>query len=481
MVKGQSMLKDQTTQTDTYLHGLTAEEEAALKHQIRTDQEKITQEYEDNIRISEEKSARFEALYNSSARELSQITKEHDRLKEERASIDATILEKDELIRSETTQKIELQKKIKQLQSSMLLQGSGESQEDLLNKIDRLQKQIEEVKQINRDITISLSKDIQDLSLHLRQNTEAYQQLEQTNLRLRQQLDDLRDQQLKDESPTPSTPGVHASLATELSSAGILGQLRGPLQEIVLEDNPVLINELFIERQKYKLMALALAVHSSHREYRLKGGWVNQDNRNRLIVLLDHLKWCKDDLQGMAVASFMKVIHDVEATIQYAHVHQQAYASSAFHWDATLFFSHNQEGIKNSIKVIEFWERDLKRILNQQLTHILGNFNDERGHFARLGHEHVGDFRAFCNYKVNHSIKYCILTETVSDYKSHSFRAYLHHLKISTTLRDSALDMPTIEEINVAVTQRNLTMSMMLAEEDKLMHHPLELTSLESP
>lgn len=478
-MEGQSMPKDQTTQTDTYLHGLTAKEEALLRHRMRVDQERITQEYEDNIRILEEKSARFEALYTTTARELARVIKDNSVLKDERDSISAMALNKEKIIRLETTKRAELEKQMLQLQGSMPLHDPSRSQEELFSKTINLQRQLDEIKLINRDITANLSEEIKDLNIRLHQSTEACQRLEQANFSLRQQLTDLKDQQLRTESRTPSTPGAGTSLATEFWNAGESGPLRRPTQEIVLEDEPVLINELFIERQKNNLMAAALVQHSRDEAYRLKGGWVNTVNRDRLLFLLDQLKCCKENLQTMAVASFMKVIHDVEATIHYVHLHQQAYASLAFQWDLTLFFSHNQEGIKNSIKTIAAWELNLKRTLNQNLTYILNKFNDERGDLARFSQEDVSNFRDFCTCKVSRSIKYCILGERVSGYKSHSFRAYLHHLRTLTGLRDSALAIPTIDEINEMITQRQYTMAMMEEEEYRLIHPSLDFASLE--
>lgn len=174
---------------------------------------------------------------------------------------------------------------------------------------------------------------------------------------------------------------------------------------------------------------------------------------------------------------FVKVIHDLEATIKYAHLHQKAYESIAPQRDADYFFSHNQAGIRNSVKVIKTWERNLRQILNQKIVDILADVNGDQCSLARLSGDTLSQFRTFCIRAVSKSTQNCIIAENFSGYKSHSFRAYLHNLNALRGLMDSADDMISETELNEVIFQRRYTKEIM-EEEEKRLRAQLDLGDL---
>ena len=405
------MLTDQSSQTDVQEIGLTAEEEALRTRQMHKDQDRLSEEYEEQYRSLLEKTELLESSLHSASRVITQLKLDNGILEEARARQETRIYELEHTL-SQRLARVATPK------DDDILHTVIEEQEQLFATIESQKRQIAELSRVNHQTADSLSVEIGRLTLCLDSSLADSQRLTLQNKELQQQVTDLKDQFARDNSgaQSPFTPWMSAPtlaaefwlqdneqrLGTSLMSTNPLftDSLNSKLaeahepsaprkiayrepfasfQDVDLGQPVMLTNALFIARQKNKLLADALQDHPRSATQSVSGGWINKANRDHILTLLDGLEGFAEDLHALPLVNFMKVIHDVETTIQYGRSHQEAYALSAPPCDRSLFFSHNKAGVKNAIKVTDTWERGLRAALNRCVTDCLINSSIARG------------------------------------------------------------------------------------------------------
>ena len=366
------MLTDQSSQTDVQEIGLTAEEEALRTRQMHKDQDRLSEEYEEQYRSLLEKTELLESSLHSASRVITQLKLDNGILEEARARQETRIYELEHTL-SQRLARVATPK------DDDILHTVIEEQEQLFATIESQKRQIAELSRVNHQTADSLSVEIGRLTLCLDSSLADSQRLTLQNKELQQQVTDLKDQFARDNSgaQSPFTPWMSAPtlaaefwlqdneqrLGTSLMSTNPLftDSLNSKLaeahepsaprkiayrepfasfQDVDLGQPVMLTNALFIARQKNKLLADALQDHPRSATQSVSGGWINKANRDHILTLLDGLEGFAEDLHALPLVNFMKVIHDVETTIQYGRSHQEAYALSAPPCDRSLFFSH---------------------------------------------------------------------------------------------------------------------------------------------
>ena len=475
------MLTEKSTQTDGQGIGLSPEEEAIRTQKIHKEQDLLLEEYEEQYRTLLEKTEYLESSIHATSRIIAQLKSENGVLDDERTRNEATILELEQTISQRLT-------KVSTLKDEVALRDIAiEEQADLLTTIESQKRQIEELIRVNAQTVDSLSTEIDRLTICLARSSLDSQRLTTLNHDLQQQTRDLKDQLVKDNSvaQSPFTPWMggptlaadfwppskEQPFAPDLMSTNPLFTECSGLQsematghvfhEVELGTSCLLTNALFIERQKNKLLVDALQQYPREGVRSLNGSWINKVNRDHILTLLDGLMGYQEDLHALPVASFMKVLHDVEATIQYGRAHQESYAGFAAPCDRHFFFSHNKEGVKNSVKVTDRWERHLRSRLNIIVANCLIHSNVTQGDLAKITSGDITQFRDECTRAFIESVQNCFLNERFSGYKSHSFRAYLHNLGALGGLSDSGASLIAPVAIHDKVTSSHYTKTLM--------------------